>query len=40
MAALQAQGPRYICHVNIVPPNFSEHHFPFESFRALGERAR
>jgi hypothetical protein len=40
MAALKAQRPSYIGHMEVVAPNFPEHHFSFECFGALGERAR
>ena len=38
MAALQAQRLRYIGHMEVVPPDFCEHHFPLERFGAFGQR--
>jgi len=40
VAALQAQGPSYIRHMEIVAPNLPEHHFLFVRLGALGESAR
>ncbi len=36
VAAFQSQNSRHVGHMKIVAPNFREHHFPFERFRALG----
>src|SRR6266568_388453 len=36
VAAFQSQRSRHVGHMKIVAPNFREHHFPFERFRALG----
>jgi hypothetical protein len=35
MAAFQTKRPGYVGHVEIVALNFSEEHFPLESFRAF-----
>src|SRR6202158_6324755 len=40
MTALQAQCTSYIRHVEVVAPNFCQHHFPFECFGTFGQSAR
>ncbi len=40
VAALQPERPRNVRHVEIVAPNFREHHFPFERFGAFRQRTR
>src|SRR6266478_5323224 len=39
VTALQSQCTRNIRHMEIVPPNFREHNFPFERFSPFGQRA-
>ena len=40
VAALEPQRSRHIGHVEVVPPDFGQHHFPLERFGAFGQRAR
>ncbi len=40
MTALQTQRPSYIRHVEVVAPNFCQHHVPFERFGPFGQCAR
>src|SRR5258708_11984052 len=40
MTPFQAQCPRHICHVKVVPPNLRQQHFPLERFGPVRKRPR